>query len=76
VPPSNPVIIRKAIMPTQEEISRFKQGLVEPKPQLPAQVTPSETTPNLPQPAMNALPQQLGSVPVMKMASPALPKAP
>jgi hypothetical protein len=75
VPPSNPVIIRKAIMPTEEEISRFKQGLVEPKPQLPAQVMPSENSPAVPQPPMNALPQQLGSVPVMKMASPT-PKAP
>ncbi len=76
VPPSNPVIIRKAIMPTEEEISRFKQGLVEPKPQLPAQVTPSETHPNQPEFSVNALPQQLGSLPVMKMASPTLPKAP
>lgn len=76
VPPSNPVIIRKAIMPTEEEISRFKQGLVEPKPQLPAQVTPSEIHPNQPEFSANALPQQLGTVPVMKMASPALPKAP
>lgn len=76
VPPSNPVIIRKAIMPTEEEISRFKQGLVEPKPQLPVQVTPSEIHPNQPELSVNALPQQLGTVPVMKMASPTLPKAP
>ncbi|MBV6498303.1 MAG: hypothetical protein CJBNEKGG_00523 [Prosthecobacter sp.] len=74
-PPASPVIIRKAIMPTQEEISRFKQGLVEPKPQLPAQVTPSENNPTLPQSPVNGLPQQLGSVPVMKMASPT-PNAP
>lgn len=74
-PPASPVIIRKAIMPTQEEISRFKQGLVEPKPQLPAQVTPSENNPTQPQSPVNSLPQQLGSVPFMKMASPT-PKAP
>lgn len=74
--PSNPVIIRKAIMPTEEEISRFKQGLVEPRPQLPAQVSPSDNQPNQPEFSVNPLPQQLGTVPVMKMASPALPKTP
>jgi hypothetical protein len=28
----NPVIIRKAIMPSAEEIAKFKQGQVTPKP--------------------------------------------
>jgi len=40
-PVPNPVIIRKAILPTPDEIAKFKQGLVKPPPpQLPAQVQP------------------------------------
>jgi hypothetical protein len=52
----NPVIIRKAIMPSAEEIAKFKQGQVTPKPSpQPVQVTP--TAPN----------QSNGSSPVIKL---------
>lgn len=62
----NPVIIRKAIMPTAEEIARFKQGLVKP----PLVPLPVQVNPTAPIPLEPLAPQQLGTLPTMKMASP------
>ncbi|MEQ1751006.1 MAG: hypothetical protein ABL974_16375, partial [Prosthecobacter sp.] len=54
----NPVIIRKALLPSVEEIAKFKQGQVKPQTEpFPVQVTPTA-------------PQQIGSVPTMNMAQP------
>jgi hypothetical protein len=62
----NPVIIRKAIMPTPEELAKFKQGQAKP-PQapLPVQISPNPTAPLQP-----GSPQQIGNLPAMKMATP------
>ena len=62
----NPVIIRKAIMPTPEEIARFKQGLIKP----PVMPLPVRVNPVGPIPLEPLVPQQLGTLPTMKMASP------
>jgi len=57
----NPVIIRKALLPTPEEIAKFKQGLLnQEKQQLPVQITP-------PAPSV---PQRTGSIPAVKVATP------
>lgn len=62
----NPVIIRKAILPTPEEIARFKQGQLKLQPQpLPPQISPV-----IPAPVQPFSPQQLGILPTMKMAAP------
>lgn len=62
----SPVIIRKAIMPTPEEIARFKQGQIKPKPMpLPVQINPVT-----PMPLEPGVPEKTGTVPAMKMASP------
>ncbi len=74
VPPApivvpNPVIIRKAILPTPEEVAKFKkQGSAAPiSPPQPVQTTPNVNSPSLkPEPPQ----QQYGSLPVQKMASP------
>jgi hypothetical protein len=65
----NPVIIRKAIMPTQEEIAKFKQGQAKPQQApLPVQVSPTPPAPQQP-----GSPQQIGTLPAMKMATPLEP---
>ncbi|TDU81666.1 hypothetical protein EI77_00976 [Prosthecobacter fusiformis] len=62
-PGAQPVpIIRKAILPTPEEIAKYKQGLVKPPVQLPAQATPPVA------PSEN---QRSGSIPAINMAQPA-----
>ncbi|MES2507034.1 MAG: hypothetical protein V4599_10035 [Verrucomicrobiota bacterium] len=59
-PAQDPVIIRKAILPSPEEIARFKQGLANPQPaQLPVQTAPKE-------PAN----QRSGAVPTLNVAQP------
>ena len=66
----NPVIIRKAIMPTPEEIAKFKQGQATPQQApLPVQVSPTPTAPQQP-----GSPQQIGTLPAMKMATPLEPE--
>jgi hypothetical protein len=55
----NPVIIRKAIMPSAEEIAKFKQGQVTPKP-APQPVQTSPSAPN----------QSTGTSPVIKLTGP------
>ena len=66
----NPVIIRKAIMPTQEEIAKFKQGQAKPQQApLPVQVSPTPPAPQQP-----GSPQQIGTLPAMKMATPLEPE--
>lgn len=61
----NPVIIRKALMPTPEEIAKFKQGLVQPPVQQPAQAKPIQETPPTTPPA----PQPNSGKPSLKVAS-------
>lgn len=59
-PAQDPVIIRKAILPSPEEVARFRQGLANPQPpQLPVQATPKE-------PAN----QRSGAVPTLNVAQP------
>jgi hypothetical protein len=59
-PAQDPVIIRKAILPSPEEIARFKQGLANPQPvQLPVQTTPKEP-----------VNQRSGAVPTLNVAQP------
>lgn len=66
----NPVIIRKAIMPTPEEIAKFKQGQAKPQQApLPVQVSPTPPAPQHP-----GGPQQIGTLPTMKMATPLEPE--
>lgn len=69
VPVPGPVTIRKAIMPTPDEIAKFKQGQIKPQPApLPVQVNPvkpESVTPSAPGS------DKVGTVPAMKMASPA-----
>lgn len=62
----NPVIIRKAILPTPEEIAKFKQGQAKPQQAPhPVQVSPTPTAPQQPR-----SPQQIGTLPAMNMAQP------
>lgn len=63
----NPVIIRKAIVPSPEEIAKFKQGLIKPKndPQ------PVEA----PAPAAPPAPPKEGRVPVINVAEPMPPSS-
>lgn len=61
-PETNPVIIRKAILPTPEEIAKYKQGLVKPPTQLPAQVQP-----------MAPEGQRMGAIPTINVAQPLKP---
>ncbi|WP_345736860.1 hypothetical protein [Prosthecobacter algae] len=65
-PAPEPVIIRKAIVPSPEEVARFRQGLANPQPaQLPVQTIPQE-------PAN----QRSGAVPTLNIAQPMpLPEA-
>lgn len=66
----NPVIIRKAIMPTPEEIAKFKQGQAKPQQApLPVQVSPTPPAPQQPGGT-----QQIGTLPAMKMATPLEPE--
>ena len=56
----NPVIIRKALLPSADEVAKFKQSQIKPQPvplPMPVQATP---------PA----PQKTGALPTMNMARP------
>jgi hypothetical protein len=57
------VIIRKALLPSAEEIAKFKQGQVKPTP-VPL---PAQTTPAAPQD------QRVGSMPTINVAQPLSP---
>ncbi|SKA75547.1 hypothetical protein SAMN02745166_00042 [Prosthecobacter debontii] len=67
-PVPNSEIIRKAIVPSAEEIARFKQGQVKPPQQLPAQVQPKPVDPQEP-------PLRSGAMPTLNVAQP-LPDEP
>lgn len=54
-PVPNPVIIRKAIVPTPEEIAKFKQGLNSPKPASPA-LPDGPETPDSEEPQIGTMP--------------------
>lgn len=55
-PVPNPVIIRKAIVPTPEEVARFKQGLQSPKPASPAAQPPAPPSPEGEVPQIGTMP--------------------
>lgn len=67
------VIIRKALMPTPEELARFKQGQIKPQPLVPSSIPqPVQISPSAPMPLEPGVPEQVGRLPAMKMSSPAV----